>query len=89
MRKLLLILILPFIAGCASCTTCLQDEVQRFGAQEKRSFVALNTVIPDFFKSEFGGIKGLGKDITRQFDRESADPRTYFEDFHELFCSCH
>lgn len=89
MNKLFILCLLPFLAGCASCTTCLTEEVHQLSDQERRSFLALNTVIPEFFKEEASGIKGLGKDTVRQFDYESADPRTYFEDFHQIFCPCH
>lgn len=88
MRKLLLILLLPILAGC-SCTTCLQDDVRKLYNQEQSNFVAINAVIPEFFKEEFKGIGGIKKDLTRQFDYESIDPRTYFKELHELFCSCH
>lgn len=88
MNKYLILLLLPLLAGCA-CTGCLKDEVSMLYRQEKNSFISLNSVIPEFFSDEFSRTDGLKKDLTRQLDRETLDPRTYFENFHELFCTCH
>lgn len=88
MSKYLFLLLIPFFAGCA-CTGCLTDDVSKLYRQEKDSFISLNQVIPDFFKDEFSHTEGLKRDLTRQLDTETLDPRVYFDSFHELFCTCH
>jgi hypothetical protein len=88
MGKYLILLLLPLFAGCA-CTGCFKEDVSKLYSQEKDSFISLNQVIPDFFKDEFRHTGGLKRDVTRQFDRETLDPRVYFDNFHELFCTCH
>ena len=86
-RNIALLIFFPFFVGC-SCSSCLQDDISMLYEQEGRSFISLNSVVPEFFRDEIGRTVDLKSDLTRQFDGEILDSRTYFENLQELFCSC-